>query len=119
MVSTETPGPLDVDSIMATLQYLSAAEIALAHRLHATWEGDQQAAGYGLSTPNAGEETAFYMKRPKAAGLIESVPPTDTLQLRTPRYTLTPTLLRLVRLLQMGRAGISDAEIGSRQPEGR
>jgi hypothetical protein len=110
IVSTEVTEPVDVESFLATLQNLSVQEVGIARAMYETWRSDKEQQAYGVYSPtDLGGHAQYHMKRLEGAGPVEPVtyPGRET---RQKRYTLTPTLVQLVELLEAGRAEPTDAE---------
>lgn len=107
VVSTETSDPVDLEAFIDTLQTLSVEEVSLAASMYDEWvknEGTEQLEGVFLRSPEL-DDTAYHAKRLEGAGLIVPRVRSGQLGSGTPtgRYDLTPTLVRLVRLLREGR----------------
>jgi hypothetical protein len=74
--------------------------------MYDAWRHDQGQQGYGVIPPgDLGADTRYYMKRLEGAGLVGPIMQTGPpgAGVRYNKYELTPTLLRLVELLEAGR----------------
>jgi hypothetical protein len=77
VVSVDAPDPLDVESVVATLQSLSVQEIDLARQINDLWERNEGGvSNTGVHPPWIGDDQDFHVRRLEGAGLI--VPQTRT-----------------------------------------
>ena len=101
LVSTDA-GEVDIASLLSVLQTLSRREIDIAKLMFEVWRSDTDSQSYGVFPPAGGADTRYQMKKLEAAGLVVPVVQAADVQ-RQDRYELTPTLQRLMTLLEAGR----------------